>query len=77
MPPKKVNIIIKNEGSLTSLGYGSEKTQRARHSALNKAIKQYGLETVIRKINAIAVLNKNNPHGKVFHDDLEWLESKK
>lgn len=51
---------------------------RMRHSSLNDVVNTMGYLPVIKKLNALATLNKNtNPAvSKVFKDDQEWLSKK-
>ena len=59
--PKILPEIKKSkEGSLTKLGYKLDEKTEKRHTALKRAVKAYGLATVIRKINYIRILNKSN-----------------
>lgn len=76
---RPVRIKISKDGALSSLGYSSNNSERSRHIALNKAIKDYGYISVIRKLNALAVLNKNkNPRlSKIFRDDQRWVSAKR
>jgi len=71
-----VNIVIKHPGSLLDLGYSSKENTEKRHEALERCIEKYGIVETIRKVNAIAVLNKNRPVGKIFEKDLKYLEAK-
>jgi ribosomal protein L14 len=59
------------KGSLTKYGYSSNSSLQERKLALSKAIKAYGSTTVIRKLNAVCVLNKNtNPRvSRIFCAD--------
>ena len=69
-----VHIKIKNTGSLTHLGYSSKLPAKERRKSLTLALHLYGYDSVMRKINAIATLNKNKPIGKIFASDKAWLE---
>lgn len=70
-----VKIPIEHTGALTRLGYSSRLPPRARHQALLRAVESYGLNDVIRKLNAIAVLNMHRPVGEIFRADQRWLSS--
>lgn len=71
-------IKIVNQGSLTELGYSASSSAPERQKALQKAIKLYGLSDVIRKINALVVLNKGRPElHKKFSSDMRFLQAKR
>lgn len=74
---KKVLPVLK-KGELSSLGYKVDKSDKARHIALNKAVDEYGGLRVFRMLNAQAILRK---HGKsrvsdrnVFFNDRDWVK---
>ena len=77
MPKPPVKIKLK-KGSLTKHGYSSKKTERSRHISLKKAVLETSKTTVVRKLNAVKILNKNtNPKvSKVFKLDQEWVQKK-
>jgi hypothetical protein len=56
-----MSIVISKEGSLSKYGYKASKTVHARKIALVKAVKANGYLKVMRRVNAIYVLNKNRP----------------
>jgi hypothetical protein len=62
------------EGTLTKYGYHARSSLKDRRISLGKAIKAYGTTVVIRKLNAICILNKNtNPSiSKIFCTDKRW-----
>ena len=72
------NIPKGKEGSLKKLGYRIEENQGIRSVALKKAVKAYGLGTVIKKINYIRILNKSNKtkYNKLTKD-IEYLQKMK
>lgn len=74
----KVKIGPLRKGSLTRHGYKASKSARARHIALNKAVKAEGALAVYRKLNAVMVLNKNtNPTKSTrFRADRNWIKRK-
>ena len=47
------------KGELKVCGYSTKKTAKQRHNALKCAVRKYGKLSTFRKLNAIAVLNKN------------------
>ena len=69
----KVDIKIKNTGSLKKLGYSSKLPENMRRQALYLAVHIYGYPETMRKINAAYVLNKNKPVGRIFESDKNWL----
>jgi hypothetical protein len=46
-------------GELGKFGYKILSSESERHIALQHALKEYGYASLIRKLNALAVLNKN------------------
>lgn len=71
-------ILIMEKGSLSKYGYSTKKSDRARHDALDKAIKQYGAMTVFRKLQAQVILRKRTqPKVRdIFAKDAEWVRDK-
>lgn len=70
--PGKGPALIKglNKGELKKYGYENVKnmTEKSRHTALNKAVKEYGRLSVMRKLRAVATLKKNtDPKGAKIH----------
>lgn len=75
MSNKKPKISIEKTGSLSKLGYSTKNTTLdARRTALKKAVKKYGYNYTMKKINALAILNKNKPVGPKFNSDKNWLK---
>lgn len=66
------------EGDLSSFGYSANKTSRARHVALNAAIKKFGPLSVYRKLNAVAVYTKRTSprKSKTFLEDRSYVGKK-
>lgn len=71
-----MSISITHEGSLIKYGYHVSKSDLARHRALNKAIRSLGYGVVMKKINAVAVLNKHNAKGKIYESDKNYIKEK-
>lgn len=46
------------KGALSRYGYGTSKTARSRHIALNAAVKHDGALTVYRRLNALSTYTK-------------------
>jgi len=79
LPGKGPKVIPKlRKGLLTQYGYHATDTVAKRHLALDKAVKAYGGASVIRKLNAIYVLNRNtNPSmAAKFKVDRNWVSKK-
>jgi hypothetical protein len=76
---KKNNFItLSHEGSLTDLGYDVYASEDDKRRALKRAIKAYGHLAVIRRLNAVSVLNKNREPAlsKKFARDRDWVSAK-
>ncbi len=73
-------IIIKNKGELIKHGYKNVRklSRKNRRLALDKAVKEYGKLTVIRKLSAIRALhfNKDRELSDKFYNDLKYVQSK-
>ena len=68
-----VRIPVKNIGDFTSLGYSTSLPEDYRHLLIeSKLIPQYGYTYVIRKLNAVATLNKKNSAGHVLRADQQF-----
>jgi hypothetical protein len=61
---------IKDKGFLTKNGYSLKKTSKQRKTSLKRASKEKGMLSVLRHLNAIRTLQKNNPdnYKKLDHD---------
>ena len=70
-------VAITHPSSLTDLGYVVHKSDRARHIALRKAVNLYGQTTVLRRINALYVFNKNrHPDvAEIYQEDKAYVHS--
>jgi hypothetical protein len=64
------------KGDLTSKGYAAADSASQRHAALAKAVGAYGRLSTLRKLNAIAVLNKTTSpaRAKTFKTDRNWVK---
>lgn len=64
------------KGTLGKYGYKNVRSlsPEKRKRALRKAVKSLGKEKVIKKVNAVAVLNKNKPVGRIFRSDVNNLK---
>jgi hypothetical protein len=63
-------------GALTKYGYAAAKPAAERRAALGRAAAAYGVGGLARKLNAVAVLNKNrNPDvARTFRNDLRFVQ---
>ena len=63
-------------GDLKAVGYDGTNSASQRHAALAKAVGSYGRLSTLRKLNAIAVLNKNTSptRAKTFKTDRDWVK---
>lgn len=52
---------IKDKGFLTKNGYSLKKSSKERKKSLRRASREKGMLSVLRHINAIRTLQKNNP----------------
>ncbi len=84
MPRKKasspVRIPIKNTHELGKYGYENVKNKTApeRHVALDQASKEYGVISVERRLNALAIVSKNThpTTSKLFERDRNYVHKK-
>lgn len=76
----KTRIKIKHDEkhSLHTFGYSSKLKAADRREKLGKAVKKKGYLPIMRRVNAIAIVNRNrNPTAsKKFRADVEWLKKK-
>lgn len=70
-------IIIKRKGDLTGLGYSTKKSASSRRKSLTRAKNRYGYGSVVKKVNALCILNKNRSPktSAIFCSDKKWLMS--
>jgi len=63
------------KGELAEYGYSFRRSESERHAALKKAIDEYGVTGVYRKLNAVAKLTKRAAPkaANVFKEDREWV----
>jgi len=64
------------KGDLKDAGYDHTDPAHERHMALIKAVSEYGHLSTLRKLNAIAVLNKNvaPTRSKIYRTDRDWIK---
>ena len=63
------------KGDLAKHGYSFRRSNAERHAALHKAIDEYGIMGVYRKLNAVTKLfARTHPtYSKRFKEDREWV----
>lgn len=66
---------VLRKGELKKYGYVYDSSEESRHTALKKAIKEFGALGVFRKLDAVAKLSKRTvPRAsRVFKGDREWI----
>jgi hypothetical protein len=66
---------IKDKGLLTRNGYSLKKNSKERKTSLRRASKEKGMLSVLRHINAIRTLQKNNPDNfKKLDQDVKFVQ---
>jgi hypothetical protein len=66
---------IKDEGLLREKGYSLKKSSKKRKTSLRKASKEKGTLSVLRHLNAIRTLQKNNPENfKKLDKDVKFVQ---
>jgi hypothetical protein len=80
MSDKKIRIPIRHNHELGKYGYEDVKHKKApeRHTALDKAVKEYGPISVERRLNALAIVTKNTHKttSKLFERDRNYVHKK-
>lgn len=79
MKLQQVRIPIKKNGDLTRHGYAARLPAAQRRVALAAAVRGLGRTPVVRKLNALAVVNKNrSPRlAAIFRRDMAWVQKQK
>ena len=64
------------KGQLKECGYATKKTMKLRRKSLKCAVKKYGALSTFRKINVLAILNKNRNPGlsQQIIKDRNWIK---
>ena len=75
---KKSTIGPLRKNDLKQYGYSTRKSDNIRHRALLKASDKYGAGSVLKKLNAVYVYNRNRAPfaSSVFEKDKKWLHNK-
>lgn len=71
-----IRIPIKKNGDLTRHGYAARLPAAQRRVALAAAVRVLGRTPVVRKLNALAIVNKNrSPRlAATFRRDMKWVQ---
>jgi len=66
------------KGLLKNMGYDATGSAFLRHRAIDKAVKRYGRNSVIRKFNAIATYTKRTvpSRSKTYRTDMHYIQKK-
>ena len=72
MTKSKTKIQLSKDKHTLS-GYSSKVGTRERRNILTQLVYEKGYLKVMRRLNAIAVLNKNKPTGKKLRSDVNWI----
>jgi hypothetical protein len=66
---------VKDKGFLSEKGYTLKKSDNIRKLSLRKASKEKGSLSVLRHLNAIRTLQKNNPENyKKLDNDVKYIQ---
>ena len=63
------------KGTLTRYGYHANLSEKDRHTALKRALRNLEPLSVYRKMMALYILNKNKPLGALYRKDSEWVKT--
>lgn len=76
--PSPVRIGSLRKGTLSSYGYSTKDNNKDRHNALRKAVKHEGANAIVRKLNAVAVLNTSRAPraASILAQDKRWVQDK-
>ena len=76
LPGKGKRLFVLRKGTLGKYGYKTKFTVSQRREALRKAVVGESYATVVRKLNAVATLQRNtNPRVyKILRDDMAWVQ---
>lgn len=65
-------------GVLRSLGYDHSDSAATRHAALDKAVRRYGRNSTVRKLNAISTYTKRTipSASRIYKTDMHYVQKK-
>lgn len=77
LPGKGKRLFTLRRGMLGKYGYNTKISDRARRTALRKAVSGEEYATIVRRLNALSILQKNtNPRVyKILRSDMEWMKN--
>lgn len=75
-PGKGKKLFTLKKGELGKYGYKLSKSRNERQEALKKAMKKFNTNTMIRKLNALSILQKNvNPkYSRKAKSDMRFIQ---
>jgi len=75
-PGKGKRLFTLRKGTLGRYGYKTKISTSARHKALRKAVSGESYATVVRKLNAVSILQRNtNPSVyETLRSDMAWVQ---
>lgn len=75
-PGKGKRLFTLRKGTLGRYGYKTKFSTGARHEALRKAVAGESYAAVVRKLNAVSILQRNtNPSVyKILRSDMAWVQ---
>lgn len=75
-PGKGKRLFVLRKGTLSKYGYSTKISQQARHTALRNAVEDGSRLVAIRKLNALAILNKNAHPARyrILRSDLKFVQ---
>lgn len=73
---RKSRIGALKRGDLQAVGYSVNRAARSRHAAVKRAVRKYGRNSTIRKLNAIAVYTRRTSptKSKTFKADMKFAQ---
>jgi hypothetical protein len=77
LPGKGKRLFTLRKGTLSKYGYKTSFETGVRHAALRKAVSGESYATVVRKLNAVAILQKRtNPKvHNILRGDMAWVQN--
>lgn len=77
VPGKGKRLFTLRKGTLGKHGYKTSFTREERHTALRKAVKAESYAGVIRKLNAVSILQRRtNPKVyDILRSDMKWVQA--
>jgi hypothetical protein len=72
---KGKRLFVLRKGTLSRYGYSTKISTEARHMALRKALENLPRATIVRKLNALAILNKNThpSRSRILRADMKFV----